>query len=77
MLSCKGICVNLQVRKPYSHFRRYVNGHKRCQQCDIFIDWPDGLPCPCCGSKLRMNSGTRESKEIVRIARDTRRQKKT
>jgi hypothetical protein len=69
MFYCKGICVRIKLRKPYSPFRRYVNGHKRCQRCDIFIDWPDGFPCPCCGCRLRKNPRTRESKEIVRRAR--------
>jgi rRNA maturation endonuclease Nob1 len=69
MFYCKGICVKLELRKPHSRFRRYVNGHKRCRQCNMFIDWPDGLPCPCCGSRLRMNPRMRESKEVVRTAR--------
>ena len=34
----------------------------------MFIDWPDGLPCPCCGSRLRMNPRTTEGKVIVRAA---------
>jgi len=35
----------------------------------MYIDWPDGMPCPCCGSRLRVNPRRRESKEIVRAAR--------
>jgi hypothetical protein len=31
---------------------RYANGQKRCQICDIFMEW-DGLWCPCCGYRLR------------------------
>ncbi|MGC1132705.1 MAG: hypothetical protein WA941_07775, partial [Nitrososphaeraceae archaeon] len=27
-------------------------GQKRCQICEIFIDW-EGLWCPCCGYRLR------------------------
>ena len=46
-MTCKGICV---LYKAVSN--HYANGHKRCQQCGIFIKW-DGLRCPCCGYKLR------------------------
>jgi hypothetical protein len=45
-MTCKGICV------LYKASGRYATGHKRCQQCDLFIEW-DGLWCPCCGYKLR------------------------
>ena len=50
-LGCKGICLK---HKAVGGLRggRYRNGQKRCQVCDIFIDW-DGLWCPCCGYKLR------------------------
>ena len=46
-MTCKGICV------LYKASGRYATGHKRCQQCDLFIEW-DGLWCPCCGYKLRI-----------------------
>lgn len=32
--------------------KRYAVGQKRCQVCEIFINW-DGKHCPCCGYKLR------------------------
>ncbi len=31
---------------------RYLIGQKRCQTCQIFINW-QGLCCPCCGYRLR------------------------
>jgi predicted amidophosphoribosyltransferase len=45
-MTCKGICIRHKASG------RYATGHKRCQQCDLFIEW-DGLWCPCCGYKLR------------------------
>ncbi|MFL6321070.1 MAG: hypothetical protein ACJ72Q_11400 [Nitrososphaeraceae archaeon] len=46
-MSCKGICIH---HKTVSN--NYTNGQKRCQVCDLFIQW-NGLRCPCCGCKLR------------------------
>jgi hypothetical protein len=48
---CKGICLRHKAIKPVGA-GRYVNGQKRCQVCEIFMDWP-GLFCPCCGYRLR------------------------
>jgi hypothetical protein len=31
---------------------RYTSDQRRCQICEIFINW-DGLWCPCCGYRLR------------------------
>jgi hypothetical protein len=31
---------------------RYLIGQKRCQVCQIFINW-QGFFCPCCGYRLR------------------------
>jgi hypothetical protein len=48
---CKGICLRHKAIKPVGA-GRYVNGQKRCQVCEIFMEWP-GLFCPCCGYRLR------------------------
>jgi hypothetical protein len=45
-MTCKGICIRHKASG------RYFNGHKRCQQCEIFIKC-NGVLCPCCGYKLR------------------------
>jgi hypothetical protein len=45
-MPCKGICIRHKASG------RYATGHKRCQQCNLFINW-DELWCPCCGYKLR------------------------
>jgi uncharacterized Zn finger protein (UPF0148 family) len=46
-MTCKGICVRHKASC------RYATGNKRCQVCGIFIKW-DGLGCPCCGHRLRV-----------------------
>jgi hypothetical protein len=48
---CKGICIRHKALKP-TGAGRYSTGQKRCQICDIFMDW-DSLFCPCCGYRLR------------------------
>jgi hypothetical protein len=48
---CRGICIRHKARKPVGS-GRYVSGQKRCQICELFIEWA-GLWCPCCGYRLR------------------------
>jgi hypothetical protein len=50
-MTCSGICKRYQAFKP-ADGGRYRIGQKRCQICEIFINW-DGLFCPCCGYRLR------------------------
>jgi len=51
MTGCKSLC------EKYRGYRsniigRYASGQKRCQICDIFLNY-EGIYCPCCGYKLR------------------------
>ena len=46
-MTCKGICIHQKASG------RYVTGHKRCQICDLFVQW-EGIFCPCCGRRLRI-----------------------
>jgi hypothetical protein len=48
---CKGICIRHKAHKPVGE-GRYATGQKRCQVCEIFVNW-NGLWCPCCGYRLR------------------------
>jgi len=43
---------------------RYAKGQKRCNSCDVYIEW-DGLFCPCCGSRLRVAPRHRKWKQKV------------
>jgi hypothetical protein len=48
---CKGICIRHKALKPVGD-GRYATGQKRCQVCEMFLNW-NGLWCPCCGYRLR------------------------
>jgi hypothetical protein len=48
---CKDICIRHKAHKPVGD-GRYATGQKRCQVCEIFLNW-NGLWCPCCGYRLR------------------------
>ena len=51
-MSCKGICV--QYKADFiPKIGYYARGCKRCQTCDIYVNW-EGLRCPCCSSILRV-----------------------
>ena len=41
-MNSKGICIH---HKTVSN--NYTNVQKRCQVCDLFVQW-NGLRCPCC-----------------------------
>ena len=61
MNECTGKCKNYKAQ--YSgRTGRYVSGQRRCQNCEVFIQW-EGLYCPCCNSKLRCSPRNREGKE--------------
>lgn len=51
MCACKGICPRYKARKKHG-IGRYEDGQRRCQVCEMFINY-DGLFCPCCGYRLR------------------------
>ena len=46
-MTCKGICIRHKASG------RYIYGNKRCQICDLFVQW-DVIFCPCCGRRLRI-----------------------
>ena len=50
-LVCKGVCTRYKALKEAGK-GRYASGQKRCQVCEIFINWA-GLWCPCCNYLLR------------------------
>ena len=67
MAKCKDVCPRYKARKGQGS-TRYANGQKRCQICEIFIEW-EGLWCPCCGYRLRTTPRNRAYKEKFRKAR--------
>jgi hypothetical protein len=50
-MACKGVCHRYKTKGNVNGLR-YANGQKRCNICEIFVNW-DGLWCPCCGMHLR------------------------
>jgi hypothetical protein len=50
-MTCKDVCIRIRAQKPKG-IGRYLKGQKRCQVCQVFINWPN-LWCPCCGYRLR------------------------
>src|ERR1051325_6303315 len=59
-MACKGICIH------YKASSRYATGRKRCQTCDLFMQW-DGVFCPCCGSRLGIGPRNIEDKANTHI----------
>ena len=70
-MTCKSICVRHKARKPVG-YGRYAMGQKRCQICEIFIEWP-GLWCPCCGYRLRSKPRNLKFKAKLRARKKTER----
>jgi len=68
IMTCKGICSRHKAPRPVSG-NRYSTGQKRCQVCEIFINW-DGLWCPCCGYRLRMRPRNLNHMTNVRARED-------
>jgi rRNA maturation endonuclease Nob1 len=58
---CKGICSYHKAMRP-SAGMRYLKGQKRCQGCQIFINW-QGFFCPCCGCRLRNRPRNKKNKD--------------
>jgi hypothetical protein len=45
-MPCRGTCAQ------YKSKARYSETSKRCQVCDLFVNW-SGARCPCCSFILR------------------------
>ena len=50
-MSCQRICHKYKAKWSVCQ-NRYANGQKRCNTCEIFVQW-EGNFCPCCGMQLR------------------------
>jgi len=67
---CKNICIRHRAQKPVGS-GRYVIGQKRCQICEMFIQW-NGLWCPCCGYRLRTKPRNIKYKQKLRVEKNGR-----
>jgi hypothetical protein len=63
-MTCKGICIRHKASG------RYIYGNKRCQICDLFVQW-DGIFCPCCGRRLRIGPRSFKFKAKLRKQKNT------
>lgn len=61
MTYCIGNCKKYKALKP-TQIGRYASGQKRCNYCEIFVDY-DGIICPCCNRQLRCLPRSRKGKE--------------
>lgn len=61
---CKGVCTRFKATNDQATDGRYSRGQKRCQICEIFINF-DGLRCPCCNQRLRLSPRTYKSKQLL------------
>ena len=61
MAYCMGKCKKFKALKPYG-IGRYAAGQKRCNSCEIFVDY-EGIACPCCHTLLRCVPRSRKGKE--------------
>jgi hypothetical protein len=62
-LKCKGICYRFAAKKPLGGYR-FAVGQRPCSVCGIFVDsLLNGIRCPCCNNKLRLNSRNAKSRK--------------
>jgi len=72
-LDCRGLCKKTKSEGGYKFPRQggnsllYLKGAKRCQNCEgRYLQWENGIFCPCCGSRLRLKPRKSKLKENVR-----------
>jgi DNA-directed RNA polymerase subunit RPC12/RpoP len=65
---CRGLCLSTyKFDRQGGNSQLYLQGAKRCQQCDgRYIKW-DGIFCPCCGTRLRLKPRKSKLKEKVLV----------
>jgi hypothetical protein len=73
-MGCKGICIRHKAIKPTGE-GRYATGQKRCQVCEIFLNW-SALWCPCCGYRLRTRPRNLKYKTRLRKNKIAQRQQR-
>jgi len=71
-MACSGICLQYKATKSFEGNTRYALGQKRCNACDVFMDW-EGIRCPCCRGMLRTKPRSTKGKEELRIIQQAKR----
>lgn len=64
---CKGICTRHEAKViGDASNTRYASGQKRCQNCEIYMNWNYGNNCPSCGCKLRTRPRQKKLKKMFK-----------
>jgi len=66
-LDCRGLCKDPKYKFPRQggNSLLYLQGAKRCQNCEgKYLKW-EGIFCPCCGGRLRLKPRKSKLKETV------------
>jgi len=69
---CKGMCYKYKAKKPSYPHTRYEIRQKRCNECNIFMNW-DGKYCPCCNVVLRTKPKGTIQRQQLRIIQQIKR----
>jgi len=64
----KGVCYKYKAKSYGLHKYRYASGQKRCNVCEIFVQW-DGYSCPCYGMLLRTRPRSVKTKIYAKNSR--------
>jgi len=70
--SCSNVCARYKATKPVN-IGRYAIGQKRCNSCNVFLNW-DGMWCPCCNERLRLAPRGSKYKEKFLKAKTTKKE---
>ena len=71
-MTCKGTCTKYKAGKPHLPDTRYGNGQKRCNSCNLFINW-GGKHCPCCGTHLRTKPRSGKARNNLMVVQQVKR----
>jgi len=70
MYLCKEVCKKFKAEKPSNDKGRYEMGQKRCNACDIFLNYSD-VRCPCCGCNLRTKPRSTKLRRSLLIRKES------
>jgi len=70
MYLCKGVCKKFKAEKSFEGKSRYELGQKRCNVCELFLNYNDAR-CPCCSCKLRTNPRSTKLRKSLQIQKES------
>ncbi len=78
-IECRGLCKispsegGFKFERQGGNSQLYLQGAKRCQNCDGRYVQHDGIFCPCCQCRLRLKPRKSKLKEEVLIKKNVNR----